>query len=259
MPALLIKSLATLALRAAAAALALAGPAGATLLSFDWTRDPSTGLVAPTVSPSDIPGDYGDNVAGPLVAVPGGSFLYTAGAEGYTPNVTVDITAGGATATDPHARLWAQGFGDLQNVVYGLPNSQALTIRLSADAGFEAALLGFDLAGYPGTDWVIHAVQVLDGTSLLFEQTDVLVLGAGSGVRHTAFEFASPLVAAELLLRIDYSNLAPSRQDNIGLDNLRFAQLAPSAVPEPATPWLMAMGLMLGLARRCRAGRWLRR
>lgn len=237
---------------AAAAALVIAGPAGATVLDFDWTRD--AGVVVPTTSPSDIPSDYGDRVTGPSVAVPGGQFLYTEAGEGYTPNVGIDIAGGGATATDPQARLWALSFGDLRNVVFGEAASQVLTVRLTAEPGFEAALYGFDLAGYPQRDWTIASVQVWAGASLLFEQRDAFIRGAaGPDPAHTAFAFSSPLVGAELLIRIDYSNLAPSRQDNIGFDNLRFGQLPPSPVPEPATAWMMLAALLLGWLR-CRDG-----
>jgi len=253
MSAAIVRRPAARALLAAAAALASASPACATLLTFDWTREPASGDVAPTVSPSDIPGDYGDNVTGSSVAVPGGTFLYGQGGEGYTPNVAIDIAGGGATPTDPHARLWALGFGDLENVVFGLPASQLLTVRLQAEPGFEVALYGFDLGGYPGSDWLIDSVQVLAGTSSLFAQSNALIEGAGPGIRHTAFEFAGPLVAGELLIRIDYSNLAPSRQDNIGLDNLRFGQLPPSPIPEPGPRWLLSAGLLLGWARWRRA------
>jgi len=98
----------------------LAQSAAATVLGFDWARDPVSGSVVPAVSPSALPSDYGDFVTGAAVAVPGGSFLYDEAGEGYTPNVWLDIRAGGATATDPRVELWAVGFGDLENVVFGL-------------------------------------------------------------------------------------------------------------------------------------------
>jgi hypothetical protein len=237
---------------------AAAGPAGATLLTFDWTRDSFSGAVTPTASPSDLPADYGDRVTGAAVAVPGGSFLYDERGEGYTPNVVVDISGGGATATDPRVRLWVDSFGDLRNVVFGAPGSGFMEARLVADPGFEAVLHGFDLGGYPGSDWTIDSVQVLAGATVLYAQADALIEGNTAGARHTPFDFATPMVAPELTIRIDYSNLSTGRQDNIGLDNLRFGQTPPGAtppVPEPGTAWLLAAGLAWGWRRvRRRAG-----
>jgi hypothetical protein len=229
-------------------AIVLAAPSAATVLTFDWTRDPSTGSVVSTASPSALPDDYGDFVSGASVAVPGGSFLYGAGGEGYTPNVTVDVYAGGATPGAPRVELWSLGFGDLENVVFALPTSSFLEVALSADPGFQVALHGFDLGGYPGTDWVINSVEVLDATASRFTQASVLVEGSGV-VQHTAFAFSTPIVAPQLLIRIDFANLQPSRQDNIGLDNLRFGQ-SPVVVPEPAFAWLLGPG---GLALAARA------
>jgi hypothetical protein len=232
----------------ALSATSLAAPSAATVLSFDWTRDPVTGNVAGTVSPSELPSDYGDFVTGASVAVPGGAFLYGEAGEGFTPNVAVDIRAGFATPTDPRVELWALGFGDLENVVYGLPGSSFMEVVLTADPGVEVVLYGFDLGGYPGSDWVINAVHVLSPTATLFTQTSVLVEGGGGAVRHTTFSFATPLVASELVIRIDYANLTTGRQDNVGLDNLRFGQ-NPAAVPEPALGWLFGAGTLALAAR----------
>ncbi len=218
----------------------LAVPSTATVLTFDWTRDPATGSVIPTTSPAALPSDYGDFVAGPSVAVPGGAFLYGEAGEGYSPNVAVEIHAAGSTPTDSRVALWALGFGDLENVVFGLPSSSFIEVMLNADPGFEVSLHGFDLGGYPGTDWVIDSVEIRDAVGILFSQSNVLVEGGGSA-RHTSFAFATPITASQLVIRIDYSNLQPSRQDNIGLDNLRFGQRNPG-VPEPATIALLALG-----------------
>lgn len=229
--------LAPVALVALAALAALPGRAGATVLTFDQVRL-SQGVV-PTVSGNDPPADYGDRVFAGAMAVPGGTFTYGEAGEGFTPDVVVDVFSGGATTAGPAVSLWAGGYGDLANVLIGNNNSSHLDVRLLADPGFEALLYGFDLAGYPLADYTLSAVRVFSGTDLLLEVTDVLVEGNAAGPGHTAFTFASPLAGAELLLQVDYGNLPGGQHDNIGLDNLRFGQTPPAAVPLPGTAALI--------------------
>ncbi len=225
---------------------AIAAPSAATVLTFDWTRDPATGNVVSTVSPSALPSDYGDFVTGASAPVLGGAFLYAEAGEGYTPNIAIEIRAGGATPADPRVELWALGFGDLANVVFGLPASSFMEIVLTADPGFEVELHGFDLGGYPGSDWVINSVDVFGAGATLFSQADVLVEGSGAA-EHTGLAFPTPIAASHLVIRIDYANLQASRQDNIGLDNLRFGQ-NPRVIPEPA-PAVLLSAVAIVLAR----------
>jgi hypothetical protein len=72
---------------------------------------------------------------------------------------------------------------------------------------------------------------------------------------HTAFNFAAPLSAAQLIIQIDHGNLAEGMQDNIGIDNIRFGQNPPAAVPIPPALWLFGSGLLglIGIARRKKA------
>ena len=132
------------------------------------------------------------------MAVPGGVFSYGEAGEGFTPDVALDIRAGGATPTDPNVALWALSFGDLENVVFADPASGFMEVTLTANAGFEVALHGFDLAGYPFADWVINGITISSPTATLFSQSSVLVEGGAGTVRHTEFSFASPLVASQL-------------------------------------------------------------
>jgi hypothetical protein len=212
----------------------------ASILIFDQMR--ALGVVVPTVSGNDVPQDYGDRVAGASQAVPGGIFTYGEAGEGFTPNVVVDYFVN--VPSRHEVFLWQDGYGDLTNVVFGNQNTNSLNVRLTADAGFSALLYGFDLAGWPNADYTINAVRVLGGGATLFEQNDVLVEGDASGPRHTAFTFATPLSASELVIEIDYSNLPGGQQDNIGLDNIRFGQFpgAAAVVPEASSLGLLAIG-----------------
>lgn len=234
--------------------------AHSTILLFDQERDAATqSIVGPTSSGGRVPLDYGDNVTGPRMAVPGGFFTYGEAGEGFTPDITLEIFSASATPTDPRVALWQRDYGDLVNVIFaegpGVGGSPELNIRFSAAPGYSALLYGFELAGWSNADYVIAGVRVLAGATTLFTESDVLVEGNSSGPRHTTFAFATPLSGAELLLQLDLSNLATSLQDNVGIDSIRFGQ-SPPAVPEPATGILLLCGLTLTAAveRRLREG-----
>ncbi len=232
------------------------GPAHATILLFDQQRDAtSASVVQPTSSGGSLPPDYGDNVTGAVMAVPGGLFTYGDGGEGFTPHVTVDIFSSAATPSEARARLWQTGYGDLVNVVFGegpgIGGAPLLSVLLSASDGHVVDLYGFELAGWSNADYTIAGIDVLAGSVPLFSETDVLVQGDFSGPRHTTFTFEQPHSAPEILLRLDLSNLAASVQDNIGIDSIRFGQ-TPPAVPEPAAVLLLLGGLALAASQHRR-------
>jgi len=217
----------------------------ATILLFDQIR--VGGTIVPTISGNSVPQDYGDHATGPSVSAPGGSFTYGEAGEGFTPNVMADYFT---TANSPGSSLWEVGFGDLTNVLFGNQNSLSMNVLLTADAGFDVLLYGFDLGGWPNADYVINAVSVFDGLTPLFSQGNVLVEGDAVGPGRTSFAFGSALVGNSLLIEIDYSNLLGGQQDNIGIDNIRFGQdpLPQAAVPEPSTLWLLLSALFAAKA-----------
>ena len=217
----------------------------ASILTFDQIRQ--GGIVVPTVSGNDLEDDYGDRITGSPMNVSGGQFTYGNGGEGFTPNVVVDFVAGNGTTLS----LWQDGYGDLTNVAFGNNVSVSLNVQLTADPGFVVDLYHFDLAGWVA-DYTIDAVRVLSGADTLFSQDNVLVQGADDGGdMHTAFDFAVPLSAAQLIIQIDHGNLAAGMQDNIGIDNIRFGQNPPAVIPIPAAMWLFGSGLLglIGIAR----------
>lgn len=218
--------------------------AQATVLQFDQTRNPATGVaVEPVYAGADLPQDYGDRVGGSPQAVSGGQYTYGDEGEGYTPNVEIAYSLGVATASGK-VQMWTTGYGGLSNVIFGTPGSQWIDIQFTADPGYSALLHGFDLAGYPGTDYVINEVSVFDASNTLFSQSNVTVGGDALPQPFTHFEFATPLSGSTLTLRIDYANIAAGTQDNIGLDNLRFSQF-PSPVPEPSNWVYLLAGISL--------------
>ena len=229
----------------------ISGAAQATVLQFDQTRSAATGTtVEPVYAGADLPQDYGDRVGGSPQTVSGGQYTYGNEGEGFTPNVEIAYSLGIPTASG-EVQMWPFGYGGLTNVVFGTPGSQQINIQFSADPGYSVLLHGFDLAGYPGADYTINGVAVLEGANTLFSQFNVLVGGDGFGQPFTHFEFSTPLSGNSLTLQIDYANIASGQQDNIGLDNLRFSQF-PSPVPEPSS-WaylLSGIGLVAWAVRK---------
>ncbi len=247
----------------AAAALMAGGalPAAATVLLFD--QDANGHPMQPGAVGSALPRGYGDRVSAAVMPYPGGSLTYGDGGEGFTPNITVNLFAAGATPADPRVRLWHQGYGDLVNVLFGegpgTAGAPQLFVQLLADPGYLVDLYGFDLAAFGGRDLVIASVEVFAGPQALFSVTDLLVEGDTAGARRTHLDFGgAPLSASELLIRVDVSNLAPGIQDNIGLDSLRFGQTPPPpvlSVPEPSSTALLGAALLALVWRlRARAG-----
>jgi hypothetical protein len=217
----------------------------ATILEFDQTR--LQGVVVATFSGAVPQQDYGDRAAGPAQTVPGGTFTYGEAGEGFTPNVVVDYSAAANGIS-----LWQDSYGNLTNVLFGDQGSMSLNVHLVSDPGYAVELYHFDLAGWFKADYTIDSVRVLSGGSVLFSLGNVLVHGASSGPGHTSFDFATPLLGDDLLILIDYSNLALNQQDNIGIDNIRFGQSPPPHVmSEPPTALLLilAFGAFAAIGR----------
>lgn len=231
-----------------AAGCALAGNSYATILVFDQSRSATGSTVVPILAGAVVPQDYGDHVTGSPMDVTGGQFTYGNGGEGFTPNITADYMSAAGVS------LWTTQFGDLINVLFARSpqsgaGSNTLDVLLTADPGFQVQLYHFDLAGWANADYTINAVNIFGDGTLLFSQANVLVEGDFNGSRHTAFDFSTPLTAAQLLIQIDIGNIAAGNQDNIGLDNIRFGQTPPAAIPVPAAGVLFGSGLVLLAAR----------
>lgn len=183
-----------------------------------------------------------------------------------TPNVVVGYFPVAVPADNvgmDAPRLWRNDFGDLTNVAYlgGDDNGSVFEIVLYGDPFWDVALQGFDMAGWSHADYTIPSVRVYDlsTNAVLYEATDVLIEGDGTGPEHTTFAFGPPLVAHFLGIRIDVG----ATDEVIGIDNISFLQIEgedgtvghdPSYVPEPGA---LAIWSLLGAVGV--SGGWLRR
>lgn len=214
---------------AALAALA-ATPAAATVLTFDIDNAKPNNSLAMSQA-------YGDRVT---ATVQDGA-TYGVGDEGFTPNVLASYSGGTAGSLI----RWTTGYGDLVNVLENeVDGGSVLDVTLTADAGYQVSLFGFDLGGWPQFDYTLPGLQVIDGASnVLFSQANVLVQGNGVGPRHTTFDFGAGLTGQTLTLRLNLAGLN-NNSDNIGLDNVRFGQSGGpvAGVPEPTSWALMILG-----------------
>jgi hypothetical protein len=179
--------------------------------------------------------NYGDRVTS-SPDVNGHSYDIIAGnGFGLTPNVEVEYTAG-------EADLWTTGYGDLTNVLYDeLDFEDGFEVIFTADPGFEVGIFGFDIAAFD-SETTIPGIDVLDGDN------NVLWSVGSTAISETARNsFDTGGVFAEsLTIAIDLTGLNGA-SDNIGIDNIHFAQ---QAIPEPATASLVGLSLIGLLSRR---------
>ena len=218
---------------AALAALA-ATPAAATVLTFDIDNSKPNASLSMSQA-------YGDRVT---ATVQNGA-TYGVGAEGFTPNVLASYSGGTAGSLI----RWTTNYGDLVNVLENeVDGASVLEVTLTADAGYQVNLYGFDLGGWPQFDYTLPGLQVVDRASnVLFSQSNVLVQGNGVGPRHTTIDFGAGLSGQSLTLRLNLAGLN-NNSDNIGLDIVRFGQSGGpvAGVPVPSACALMIAGFAGG-------------
>jgi hypothetical protein len=227
----------SLAAAGVALGLSVAGPAGATVLTFDLV---SIGNSVP------VNQNYGDRVdAGFADAI--GTY---GSAGGATPNVVVDY--------DGNIQTYIFGYSDLTNVVFEQIDGRDLVIEFIADAGFEVGLFGLDIGSCEGT---------LGGCGGANNPFDVIVTGGTKGqlfsqgvtansTTATPVSFGGGLFDTSLRLTLEVGLLGGG-SDGIAVDNIEFAQRVaqPAAIPLPAPALLLLAGLgaLGGLARARRA------
>lgn len=140
----------------------------------------------------------------------------------YTPNVVVEY---GSPGEDP--ALWTTGYGDLTNVYFNdLDFDTTLTTRFTADPGFLVNLISFDIASFLSAGQTIVGAEARDAAtnSLLWSIGPTFITGT------THLMLSPNAIANDVRLVIDLTGLG-GVSDDIGLDNIRFAQQL-AAVPD---------------------------
>ena len=207
------------------------GVASATVLTFD--PNPGDGL--------PLNGDYGDRVVSAMQDGFSYGLMF-----GPTPNI--EVSYGSNNGNLLH---WGPSYGDLANVVYTPAGGQELRVTMSADADWLVELHGFDVAGWPSTDYTINEVRVEVNGQVAFSEVDAFIRGAtadGEGRVHTSYDFDRVIRGSEITIVLDVANISGSAQDNIGIDNVAFGQ---AVVPAPgAVAVVGAAGLIAGRRRR---------
>jgi hypothetical protein len=237
----------------------------ASILTFDNCGTSVTAAIQTSCFGGPVNQNYGDRVTGANSDAGGASTerSYGESGEGYTPNVLTSYSTGLG---------WGLGFSTLTNVLYmpvdalGNP-SNVLNITFTADAGFQARLLGFSLGaffdtfGQPNiTSYSGVSVLVLDeSNATLFSQNYNLdALSLNQAINVTGSNGGS------LTLRLDLSgvlynpDIGRFDREYVGIDNIRFAQQSaptqPSGgeIPEPSTFALVGGAALLAAFARKR-------
>ncbi len=238
----------------------LSAPGQASILTFDTCGGSATAAITTTCSGGSLNTNYGNRVSGANTDANGSQDrFYGESGEGYTPNIAVGYSSGGFG--------WGIGFSNLTNVVWVDGNLGILNITFTADPGFRARLLGFDLGAFP--DFINSAIDTYDDVAVSVSDENSSVLFNNSGNFYTVGpEGINQIInvasgnGGSLTLSLDLSRLAFGSgvfdRESVGIDNIRFAQEAVNPDPPPTgnVPEPSTFALVGGAAL---AGAWLRR
>ncbi len=183
--------------------------------------------------------DYGDNVT----TATSGGFTFTAGTEGWTPNVTLDF--GGSTAKYTQSALTTAVYAKNST---SFPDKNFIRITFTAAAGYKVHLYDMSVSAN-GSNRTADSITINDGTSDIYlanSSQNSSALAAQSGVASTVSFGASGVEGQVLTLAID---LTTDHSTDYYMSNLRFGQ----SVPEPASLGLMGLAGLAMLRRRRQA------
>ena len=207
---------------------------------------------------------YGDRVTGP--SMNGGRMQYGQDGEGWTPNIAVDYGPDGSAI-----RGWDNNYAGLWTVIWAEDRSGQLSIRMTADPGYQVSFHGLRLGGYIFNQgpWplVIGSLSLTDNNgATLWNQANTPITQSGP----VMISFPTPFISESggwLEFMMDVRNLpiGNANRESIGIDLVRFGQVSSSSNqlqdisnPEPGSLSLMLLGaggLAVQLLRRHRGGK----
>lgn len=144
----------------------------------------------------------------------------------------------------PSLSLSSTGYGDLPAAAHSTTDGQTADITLTPQNGASVVLNTYALAGYSQTDIANQLIRILDSSNnVLFSFS-----GAVDGAGPSDSTFYGNITSS-VPIQIEFG---PSI--DVGIDNINFDEIPPTATPEPSTLLLLAAGLVpLVLKRQPRA------
>jgi MYXO-CTERM domain-containing protein len=156
---------------------------------------------------------------------------------GATPNVLLDFVPTGSTSP---FTVYVGGYATLVSALgHGSFNVPGY-VQLTPDAGWDVVIERFDIGGWSVNSYPNSRIQIVDTTGAVHFDTGLFTFPPS-----TVQTWAGPAIRSSLPLRLVVADFG-----DLGLDNLRFSQVATIPEPETWALWLAGLAMAAGVARR---------